>query len=172
MNNVHTPEHGIENTEQRDPLSDGVEATISGNAKMAERLNQPATPGARALRQQYSSKFGHDAERFGNVQNQQFLKINGRTQTLDTSALEDAKAAKQTAEIQGRLNKEAEDMMQEAEAIASTNSADIPEDNPEAAKVSELDQDYAAEVTTASSEISDINGGVAEEMDAALAQAG
>ena len=94
---------------------------------------------------------------------------------IDTTRVRDAAALKEAARMQQEVDAQADDMMADAEAMVANvgeNSAAIPPGEPEAAEVGALDAEYAAETSLASAEIAAINGGVGEQMDAALAQAG
>jgi len=165
-----TPETGIENNEQIDP-SAALSNAVDYNKAAETRAGEPANPQATALMEQHASMFGHD-QRFGNVTNSEFKTIDGRTMAIDTTNLRNARALKEAASIQKNIDEEAADLTTDAEAMVSNNSAEIPPGNPEASDVAELDAGYEQEASVASAEIASINGGVAERMDYALAQAG
>lgn len=169
---VHTPEHA-ERIDNPDGMPEGVESTVSSNAKMAERLNQPANPGASTLQSQHPELFKAN----GNFVQKTSFKTGRNGNTFGETRGATAKAAAEdmldVEQQDARDMAEAERIMGEvAEARAETEeSADdggIPQGNPERTEVAALSTEYASAEASADAELTNIETGTATALNAAV----
>ena len=167
----HNPESLRSIEDQQDGASEGVEATLAGNKKMEARLDQPLNPTADKFAEDYPT-ITSPTKVNGHMHQQSWVSTSGGTFEVDKSRLQEAQGRVEASEIQAKINKEAEGLEAEAEGNIAANSASIPPDQPESSEVANLDAGYEIDMKVASAEIASINGGVAEEMNAALVQAG
>jgi len=172
MSNVHTPERA-ERIDNPDGMPEGVEATVSSNAKMAERLNQPANPGASTLQGQHPELFKAN----GNfVQKTSFRTGRNGNTFGETRGATTKAAAEDMLEVEqqdARDMAEAERIMGEvAEARAETEeSADdggIPQGNPERAEVEQLSTAYTGAEIEADAALTSIENQTATALNAAV----
>lgn len=140
LNNIEDQQHG---------LTQGVEATISGNASMQGRLNQSPRPGATALEAQHPELFKANG---GLVEKTAFRRgSNGNTIAANrgATALAAAKDMSEASERDAQDMEAAERIMDEvaeaqSEASESADDGGIPPNNPERDEVAKLSAGYTA----------------------------